>query len=624
MDLRWRVQDSQSRCAVPRGVSSEADTDAAKRGVADEPSIDDEAERLRAALLEQVKRKKHLEERAEAALNNREEGEVSSSTTPIHSPGVTQHTTSNSFDTALHPQSRTVGCNSSAIIPSSSLEHNSKARSIRSVITPSKDSRVGRKRPARQRRLNSSDNETTVLSDFSDAPPRKRSNTKRRIKSSGRGASHQSANISCLPSREHSLEEWERLLEEEAEEKRLIENKMRHREAQRSMNASKRDRYLERAYRCCQEIGFFDSELMMLKGDLEKVKGRISFFEKECEKARKAESRRTAEKKAAERSRNKEIYRRRLSGNSVAVIDVDVLRSSGGSVSRKGSKEVDSGRTGLADLNEDTRDENPRETGVQIRPDSRNDEQQVENVNGESTESDKVAKRKGVCRIEEVGSRTLSNESSGQREGGIILEPEQELQFNINVVGGASEDMEMGEERNEALRSSSDEDLENWCLLDSAEQDGSDADRSDKHCHRLLPLNAKPTTMQLSDDGDFCSEDFDEDALSGTMHHSETSSTQREMMATSNKEAVTASEMRLRSGSTSNVSYDGGNFAELRDNLLLRFSGYRICPTFPYNLITHRSISNKLDPMRPLCYYELHGICKDKFCTMYVLSYYFL
>lgn len=49
-----RVQDSQSRCAVPRGVSSEADTDAAKRGVADEPSIDDEAERLRAALLEQV------------------------------------------------------------------------------------------------------------------------------------------------------------------------------------------------------------------------------------------------------------------------------------------------------------------------------------------------------------------------------------------------------------------------------------------------------------------------------------------------------------------------------------------------------------------------------------------
>lgn len=55
-----------------------------------------------------MKRKKHLEERAEAALNNREEGEVSSSTTPIHSPGVTQHTTSNSFDTALHPQSRTV------------------------------------------------------------------------------------------------------------------------------------------------------------------------------------------------------------------------------------------------------------------------------------------------------------------------------------------------------------------------------------------------------------------------------------------------------------------------------------------------------------------------------------
>uniref|UniRef100_A0A915CEA1 Pyruvate dehydrogenase phosphatase regulatory subunit n=2 Tax=Parascaris univalens TaxID=6257 RepID=A0A915CEA1_PARUN len=88
MDIVDSDRDSQSRCAVPRGVPSEADTDVAKRGVADEPSVDDEAERLRAALLEQVMRKKHLEEGAETALNNREEGEVSGSTTPIHSPGV--------------------------------------------------------------------------------------------------------------------------------------------------------------------------------------------------------------------------------------------------------------------------------------------------------------------------------------------------------------------------------------------------------------------------------------------------------------------------------------------------------------------------------------------------------
>uniref|UniRef100_A0A915CE16 Pyruvate dehydrogenase phosphatase regulatory subunit n=1 Tax=Parascaris univalens TaxID=6257 RepID=A0A915CE16_PARUN len=89
----------------------------------DEPSVDDEAERLRAALLEQVMRKKHLEEGAETALNNREEGEVSGSTTPIHSPGVTQR--------APPLQSRSVKCNSSAVVPSSSLEHNCSARSIR-------------------------------------------------------------------------------------------------------------------------------------------------------------------------------------------------------------------------------------------------------------------------------------------------------------------------------------------------------------------------------------------------------------------------------------------------------------------------------------------------------------
>ncbi|VDN60195.1 unnamed protein product [Dracunculus medinensis] len=55
--------------------------------------------------------------------------------------------------------------------------------------------------------------------------------------------------------------------------------------------------------------------------------------------------------------------------------------------------------------------------------------------------------------------------------------------------------------------------------------------------------------------------------------------------------------------------------SELENNPLFMFNGYRLCSTFPYEFIHHKSISNKIDPLRPLCPYELFGICKDHECV---------
>ncbi|VDN07649.1 unnamed protein product [Thelazia callipaeda] len=55
---------------------------------------------------------------------------------------------------------------------------------------------------------------------------------------------------------------------------------------------------------------------------------------------------------------------------------------------------------------------------------------------------------------------------------------------------------------------------------------------------------------------------------------------------------------------------------ELLDNPLFMFKGYRICSSFPYHLIAHRALSNKLDPFKPLCFYELSGKCADTACSL--------
>ncbi|VDO71539.1 unnamed protein product, partial [Onchocerca flexuosa] len=47
-----------------------------------------------------------------------------------------------------------------------------------------------------------------------------------------------------------------------------------------------------------------------------------------------------------------------------------------------------------------------------------------------------------------------------------------------------------------------------------------------------------------------------------------------------------------------------------------KFDEGGISPTYPYHLIAHRALSNKLDPLKPLCYYELLGRCADATCSM--------
>ncbi|EJW87174.1 hypothetical protein WUBG_01918 [Wuchereria bancrofti] len=98
---------------------------------------------------------------------------------------------------------------------------------------------------------------------------------------------------------------------------------------------------------------------------------------------------------------------------------------------------------------------------------------------------------------------------------------------------------------------------------------------------------------------------------------------QEELEANYITEATTANSSTVYQGSpepertiSRTVTLSEKDVNELKNNPLIMFNGYRICPTFPYRMIAHRALSNKLDPLKPLCYYELLGRCVDPTCPM--------
>ncbi|VDO26540.1 unnamed protein product [Brugia timori] len=96
---------------------------------------------------------------------------------------------------------------------------------------------------------------------------------------------------------------------------------------------------------------------------------------------------------------------------------------------------------------------------------------------------------------------------------------------------------------------------------------------------------------------------------------------QEELEANYITEATTANSSTTYQGSpvrtiSRTVTLSEKDVNELKNNPLIMFNGYRICPTFPYRMIAHRALSNKLDPLKPLCYYELLGRCVDPTCPM--------
>jgi hypothetical protein len=50
------------------------------------------------------------------------------------------------------------------------------------------------------------------------------------------------------------------------------------------------------------------------------------------------------------------------------------------------------------------------------------------------------------------------------------------------------------------------------------------------------------------------------------------------------------------------------------NNPLLLFRSYRFCPTFPWHLLKHPGIAQNIDPLVPLCPFQLHGRCADERC----------
>uniref|UniRef100_A0A183UR96 Rho guanine nucleotide exchange factor 18 n=1 Tax=Toxocara canis TaxID=6265 RepID=A0A183UR96_TOXCA len=214
MDIVDSDLDSQSRSGAPRIMPVEGDMMNGNTVPADEPSLDDEAERLRAALLEQyfhifkVKRKKHLEERADISMNSREEGEISGGSSPTPSPDVAHKIVTANLSAVVNCDDYSAGLHATLVVCCDREECEQ-----RCPVNGYKRRAVCRK-----------------------------------IRSSARNGDQHIASVDRLQSLERSVEEWESLIEEERKEKELIESKMRHKDVQRSTNASKRDRYLVRLF----------------------------------------------------------------------------------------------------------------------------------------------------------------------------------------------------------------------------------------------------------------------------------------------------------------------------------------------------------------------------------------
>jgi hypothetical protein len=57
---------------------------------------------------------------------------------------------------------------------------------------------------------------------------------------------------------------------------------------------------------------------------------------------------------------------------------------------------------------------------------------------------------------------------------------------------------------------------------------------------------------------------------------------------------------------------------EFEANPLLMFRAYRLSKNFPFHLITHPAVTNRIDPNLPLCPYMLNGRCADAKCPWWV------
>uniref|UniRef100_A0A8R1TJ71 Zf-C3H1 domain-containing protein n=1 Tax=Onchocerca volvulus TaxID=6282 RepID=A0A8R1TJ71_ONCVO len=309
-------------------------------------------------------------------------------------------------------------------------------------------------------------------------------------------------------------EDWEHMVDAEKKILKEIERKLRHRDDQKSITRRKRDSFLERANRCAHQLGVLDAEMEVLRCDQEKAKGRLSYLEKQLEKAQCENNYKNTEKKTFEK-KNKRMERLVGEAKSIKNINKDV-----GNVYDP----------------------------IQIMVTPEND-----------------AKVLGMIKTPVLGHSEL---------------------LNTTIMMNYSND------RDNFSRSAS---------------SSGGSQRS--------PINILRDSdiIQLSDSSDSMN------GLVTAMRELEQEELEASFIAeaaTTNSPIVCHENGQGEKRINRNVILSEKDVNELKNNPLIMFNGYRISPTFPYHLIAHRALSNKLDPLKPLCYYELLGRCADATCSM--------
>uniref|UniRef100_A0AAF5PYR1 Cadherin domain-containing protein n=1 Tax=Wuchereria bancrofti TaxID=6293 RepID=A0AAF5PYR1_WUCBA len=229
----------------------------------------------------------------------------------------------------------------------------------------------------------------------------------------------------------------------------------------------------------------------------------------------------------------------------------------------------------------------------------------------------------------EENSKDVEKKTFGKKEGRRIerLIDEAESRKNINIdIGHAYDPTEIvvkSENGAEGLRTIK------TCVLEHSEPMSTTItmDCSDDRDDVSRPTSSSSSGSQHSSidilgDSDIIELSDSTDSMNGlitAMRELE----QEELEANYITEATTANSSTVYQGSpepertiSRTVTLSEKDVNELKNNPLIMFNGYRICPTFPYRMIAHRALSNKLDPLKPLCYYELLGRCVDPTCPM--------
>uniref|UniRef100_A0A1I7VRY9 Zf-C3H1 domain-containing protein n=1 Tax=Loa loa TaxID=7209 RepID=A0A1I7VRY9_LOALO len=455
---------------------------------------EEDVDQLRAELLEQIMQKKNDKKLTSLKLSL-EEGELSSANSEEQAAHGSNEKPSSSYRTERHCSKR-----------------------YTNVAEQNRKSIVDRKESLQRSRKDdslSSGSDDGPVQDYRIKLPRKRKeNFRETISKRLRWKSKDEfGDISGVEGRK--AEDWERMVDVERKVLKEIERKLRHRDDQKCVARRKRDNFLERANRCARQLGVLEVEMEVLRCDQEKAKGRLSYLERQLNKAQYEENYKDTETKTF------------------------------GKESKRMERQVEEAES-------------------------------MENMN------------KDVEHVYDPTQMVIKSENDAEGWGTVkagVLEHSEPLSMTIA--------MDYSDDRDDVSRPTN---------------------SSSGSQHSSIDILGDSDIIELSDSSD---------SMNGLVTAMRELEQEEELEANSVAKAATANSPNVCQENphkerkiNRTVTLSEKDVNELKNNPLIMFNGYRISPTFPYHLIAHRALSNKLDPLKPLCYYELLGRCADSTCPM--------